>query len=411
MLYMVDYHIQMFFLAIPCKSSNLVGNIGTCNPWLCRLNFLILNLLIMEIITNSSLRCVKLKGRLDATNSNELDLALMALAGVEQDLVIDMTECTYVSSSGIRIFLKTKKKLLPGQSELFLAAVVPDVLRVFEIAGLDSIFRFEGSLEAALSLMEASRLRKAGISEIAIGHHRMIYHPGGDDRIHGKYFNTRKDTSTEELGYAVGFGSLSATETGISGCPDFFISTKKGIAFLPPENSGDPDFRMISGSVKAVFPVCEALSFGSHPSGMLKLASPGLLTFSQVNEAVNGLIGNIFLPDSVTLRVVANFDKSSPSVSLFVANDETLAGVISKTGLKMLGGLLSENNGKKAYIGITIQLSELELPPKETSPEEILVHNLTFENLLAVKPFSVGNFLQNPVIWLINAGTFVMAGK
>ncbi len=360
----------------------------------------------MEIITNASLRYVKVKGRLDATNSNELDQTLMALTGIEQDLVIDMTECTYVSSAGIRILLKTKKKMLTVQSELFLAVVAPEVFRVFEIAGLDSIFRFEATLDAALALLEAGRLRKLGVSEIAIGHHRLIYHPEGDDRIKGKYINTRKDTSIDELGYAVGFGSLSATEAGASGCPDFFISTKKGIAFLPPENLGDPDFRMISSPAKAVFPVCEALSFGSGLTGMLKLASPGLLTFSQVNEAVNGLIKNIFLPGSITLRVVVNFDKSAPTVSIFLANDENLAGIISKTGLKMFGDLLREGDGKKAYIGTTIHLSGLELPPAETSPEEILIHNFTFENLRAIKPFSIGNFLQNPVIWLINAGNF-----
>jgi anti-anti-sigma factor len=362
---------------------------------------------MMQIITHSSDRCVTIRGRLDATNSNELDLVLMDLAGIEQDIVIDMTECTYVSSAGIRIFLKTKKKLLLGQSELLLAAVAPEILRVFEIAGLDNIFRFEGSLEAALSLIEAGRLRKSGVSEIAIGHHKLIYHPEGDDSIKGKYINTRKDASIGELGYALGFGSLSATEPSLSACPDFFISIKKGIAFLPPENSGDPDFRMISSAGIAIFPVCEALSFGSHPTGMLKLASPGLLTFSQVNEAVNGLIGNIFLPDSVTLRIVANFDKNSPSVSIFLANNEALASIINKTGLKMFGELLREDDGKKAYIGITIRLSGLELPQKESSPEEILMHNLTFENLLAVKPFSIGNFLENPVIWLINAGTFL----
>ena len=364
----------------------------------------------MEIITNLNSRCVKLKGRLDAINSNELDLALIALAEIEQDIVIDMTECTYVSSAGIRILMKTRKKLQLGQSELFLAAVAPQIFRVLEIAGLESIFRFEDTLDAALAMIQAGRLRKLGITEIEIGHHRLIYHPEGDDRIHGKYFNERKDTSIKELGYAVGFGSLSDTEAGLSACPDFFISTPKGIAFLPPENSGDPDFRMISNPGKAVFPVCEALSFGFYPSGMLKLASPGLLAFSQVNEAVNRFIGKVFLPDSVTLRVVANFDKSAPSISIFLANDETLAGVISKTGLKMLGDLLRENDGNKAYVGITIQLSGLVLPAKETSQEEILIHNLTFENLLAVKPFSIGNFLENPVIWLINVSTFVIAG-
>ncbi len=365
----------------------------------------------MEIITDFTTRCIKPKGRLDANSSYDLDRALMAFTEIAQDLVIDLSECPYVSSAGIRILLKTKKKLQPGLNELYLAGVAPDVFRVFEIAGLDSIFRFEISVEAALAQVESGRQKKKGITEIDLGHHKLVYHPIGDDNIRGQCINSKKIVSFEDLGYAIGFGSFSEAEENLSGCTDFFASTKKGVGFIPPETSGDPDFRIVLNPEKADTLVCEVLSFGQRPSGVMKLSSPGILTFSQINEAVDSLTGKIFLPGSAILRIVANFDKNAPSVSVFIANDGALSDVISKAGLNQLAGLFYGKNSKNAFIGMRLLLSSLEIPSKDMAPEEILRHNLTFENLLAVKPFSIGNFLENPVIWLFAAGSFITGGK
>lgn len=360
----------------------------------------------MEINKDANTRCVKLKGRLDAGSSNELDLALTAMAVDGEDIIIDMSECNYMSSAGIRILLKARKKMLSGQSELYLTGLVPDVVRVLEIAGLFSLLRIESDVDTALALVEAARQKRLGVREIAVGHHRLVYNPAVEDSISGRCLNAKQDISFSELGYALGFGSLSGTGTGSSECPDFFASLSKGVGFLPPAGSADPDFRMISDPDKAVIPVCEALSFGQHPTGTMKLTSPGILTFSQVNEAINSLKGTSFAEGSVVLRIVANFDKSAPSVSFFVANDENLAAVVNTAGMKQFGKLLQENLGKNAFVGITVQLSGLDIPSKDVLPEEIMRDNLTFENLLAVKPFNTGTFLENPVIWLFHAARF-----
>ena len=365
----------------------------------------------MEIITDFTTRCIKPKGRLDANSSYELDRALVALTEIAEDLVIDLSECPYVSSAGFRILLKTKKKLQTGLNELYITGVASEVFRVFEIAGLDSIFRFEASVEAALAQVESGRQKKQGVTEIDLGHHKLVYHPIGDDNIKGQCINSKKIVSFEDLGYAIGFGSFSEAEENLSGCTDFFASTKKGVGFIPPEASGDPDFRIVSNPEKADTLVCEVLSFGQRPSGVMKLRSPGILTFNQINEAVDSLTGKNFLPGSAILRIVGNFDQSAPSVSVFIANDAVLSDTVSKAGLSQFARLLDDQSGKNSYVGFRLLLSSLEIPSKDMAPEEILRHNLTFENLLAVKPFSVGNFLENPVIWLFAAGSFTIAGK
>jgi anti-anti-sigma factor len=105
----------------------------------------------MEIITDEKIRCIKPVGRLDANNSNEFDNALLRLQESGKDIVIDLSQCHYLSSAGIRILLKTNKRLHSSNNELFLAGVVPDVLQVLEIAGLKSLLHFEASVEDALA--------------------------------------------------------------------------------------------------------------------------------------------------------------------------------------------------------------------------------------------------------------------
>ncbi len=365
----------------------------------------------MEITTDSALRCIRIIGRLDAMSSNELEHAVSLLTGSDQDLVIDMTECNYLSSAGIRILLQTKKKLHPAQCDLFLAGVSGEIRRVLDIAGLGGTFRFEDHVDTALALMKEGRTGTHRTTDISIGHHNLIYHPVGDQNIVGKHINTRKEIKFEQLGYAMGFGSISIADSGHSEYPDLFVSIGKGIAFLPPENSGDPDFRMISTPEKTIIPLCEALLFGHKPSGMLKLASPGLLTFSEVNVAVAEVSAKMFSPGSVTLRIVANFDKSAPSLNVFIANDKNLAVLFREAGLTRFERLVDDKTGSTGYTGITILLSNLEIPSEKMAPEEILRKNLTFENLLAVRPFSMSSFLEDPVVWLFNAGSFSQAAE
>ncbi len=63
----------------------------------------------MKINTDEQIRCVKAIGRLDTNSCNDLDNALMAIPDNGEDIILDLSECPYVSSAGIRILLKAKK--------------------------------------------------------------------------------------------------------------------------------------------------------------------------------------------------------------------------------------------------------------------------------------------------------------
>jgi anti-anti-sigma factor len=361
----------------------------------------------MEMVIDDKIRCIKPIGKLDANTSNDFDKGLMALPENGQDIIVDLSECPYVSSAGIRILLKTKKRLSAGQNELYLAGIAPDVFHVLEIAGLHHVFKFESNVEKALAMVGFNRKNRTDLTEISVEHHRLVYQQTGEDNLTGQFCQAAEIVSYHELGFAFGFGSMSNPSPADTDCPDFFVSLEHCSGFLPLNKSADPDFRISSVPAKTGLPVCEALSFGHMPTGLLKLTLPGILTFSQLNNALLSLRENTFSKPSLLLQVIANLDKNGPSLSLALTNDADLAEIVKVNGMIRFQQFLSENAEKSDFIGITFRLARLDLSAKENSLEDIIRQQLIFENILAVEPFSPGAFIENPVAWLFHADKFI----
>lgn len=100
----------------------------------------------MEIIKeqNEGTLKVSLNGRMDTNAAqiliNELDE--MLVDGVEE-FILDMAECGYVASSGLRAILNAQKKMNALQGTMTIKNVVGDVMEVFEMTGFADIFNFE----------------------------------------------------------------------------------------------------------------------------------------------------------------------------------------------------------------------------------------------------------------------------
>jgi len=95
------------------------------------------------------IKTISHSGRLDANTSADLDLTLQPLLESGQFIILDLSQCPYMSSIGIRVLLKTKKKLLTKQGDLYLTGLVPAVFQVIEMAGLHNIFQIKENPEAA----------------------------------------------------------------------------------------------------------------------------------------------------------------------------------------------------------------------------------------------------------------------
>ena len=85
---------------------------------------------------------ISLEGRLDTATAPQLETAAVAaLAGVE-DVVLDLERLDYVSSAGLRVFLKIQK-LMNTKGTMKVIHVNETIMEVFDITGFVDILTIE----------------------------------------------------------------------------------------------------------------------------------------------------------------------------------------------------------------------------------------------------------------------------
>jgi anti-sigma B factor antagonist len=92
-----------------------------------------------------------LSGKLDATTAKTFeDRILGVINSGTQRLVVDLSQLDYVSSSGLRVFLLTAKRLQPTDGKLVLCGLRDHIRQVFDLAGFSSILFIYGSRDEAI---------------------------------------------------------------------------------------------------------------------------------------------------------------------------------------------------------------------------------------------------------------------
>jgi anti-anti-sigma factor len=107
----------------------------------------------MELITEKQGDVVvfKLKGRLDAMSAPDFERKCLEwLEAGECCFAVDLGELEYVSSAGIRSILIVAKQLKSQDGHLAFARISGMVEKVFNIAGIYSMFSVYASLDEAL---------------------------------------------------------------------------------------------------------------------------------------------------------------------------------------------------------------------------------------------------------------------
>ena len=84
-----------------------------------------------------------INGRLDTNAASKLSEEINAslVDGVEH-FVLDMENCDYVASSGLRAILNAQKKMNALQGTMEVKNVIGDVMEVFEMTGFADILKF-----------------------------------------------------------------------------------------------------------------------------------------------------------------------------------------------------------------------------------------------------------------------------
>ena len=107
----------------------------------------------MEIkkVSDGSALTIYINGRLDAVTALELDKKLQATLGNVTDLTVDLKELEYVSSAGLRILLKTQKRM-DRQGSMKIRNIRDNVRVVLDMTGFSDFLTIEDNKKAKFSV-------------------------------------------------------------------------------------------------------------------------------------------------------------------------------------------------------------------------------------------------------------------
>ena len=95
---------------------------------------------------------VAVRGAVDLFSAPELKRRLLdAIDGGARHVVLDLSETGFLDSTGLGALLTAHRRLASRDGRLVIVPGDQGVMRVFEITGLDSIFTFAPTREAALA--------------------------------------------------------------------------------------------------------------------------------------------------------------------------------------------------------------------------------------------------------------------
>jgi anti-anti-sigma factor len=98
---------------------------------------------------------VTVSGNVDIAGSEILEAALnQHLNDGVSKLVLDLSDVGFVSSSGLRVLLKTAQSLQRSEGRMRLCEANETVREIFGISGFDKILEIAGSREEALTGMD-----------------------------------------------------------------------------------------------------------------------------------------------------------------------------------------------------------------------------------------------------------------
>ena len=102
--------------------------------------------------TEGTTTIIEVEGQLIVGNRHELKQMLLEKLDVGyRAFVIDFSRTGYIDSSGLGVLVGLSKKVRERGGTLRLAALGPDLQRLFELTRLDTLFEIRNSLEQALS--------------------------------------------------------------------------------------------------------------------------------------------------------------------------------------------------------------------------------------------------------------------
>lgn len=105
----------------------------------------------IEVKTVGEVKILVLMKRFDAYTAGAVEAKLNKLiAEGARKVICDFSETEYLASAGLRVLITAIRNLQKIGGKLVLCAIKPYVLEVFDISGLNRIFKMYDSVDSAM---------------------------------------------------------------------------------------------------------------------------------------------------------------------------------------------------------------------------------------------------------------------
>ena len=347
-----------------------------------------------RLISDFSCKVIQPAGRLDTPNSIELENVLKPVLESERFLVLDLSKCNYLSSTGIRILLKSQKMLMSKHGELILCGTRPEVYHVIELVGMHNAFRFEESPQAACLAVKALPEQNTGNIGWTSGNSGFTFIPSGKPAVPALVWSNPTIAGYNELYRSVGVGYPAEPGCNDDNFPGLFVSTGNAAAFVSPLSAGSSDFRISPDPNKAGIMLSTAISFAGEPLGMVKLNEMKSVTLGQFADAALLLKEQLDIAGEELMMLIIKDRDTAISISVVLLENTILSGLIreqSMPGFETVAGKLT---------GATFILSDWKSRDSVYSFSDLLNENLVIDNITEVRPIDPERVVKQPTAWV-----------
>ena len=94
---------------------------------------------------DGSVATIAVEGELDVATAPDLIAAIGALEPGYEELVIDLSQCSFFASSGISVLLDENARGAEAGFRLVVVKAPPEVQRIFDLTSLEDIIAFRDS--------------------------------------------------------------------------------------------------------------------------------------------------------------------------------------------------------------------------------------------------------------------------
>ncbi len=95
------------------------------------------------IIQENGIMMAKLAGELDTAAVVQVEKDLQPIMESDMDVILDCEQLTYISSSGLRLFLSVLKNQKTKDKNVSIINLNTDLRRIFDMTGFNKLFGLE----------------------------------------------------------------------------------------------------------------------------------------------------------------------------------------------------------------------------------------------------------------------------